>query len=215
MFAGRNLAELLPASFVGLIDQRAAVQVKTIEEIKRERNFTRRRFNAVDAPEAAHEILERKRPAVGAGRDNLSVKDERFAAQFVARDFTDVRQAFRHFSQAPAPDAYLLALFVDLHARAVVFVFESRHSFVSFEDLIEVFGKLGQRRQERNEKFYVDSLQAGRAFGQGDRCHLREIGEKQSGAADVFEPAVRSAGDRFLDKSIVQPDPQLVLQEAE
>jgi hypothetical protein len=72
----------------------------------------------------------------------------------------------------------LLAILVNLHARAVIFVLERGLSVVCLENLLEVLRELGKHRQQRNEELNIDLLEASLAFGQRNRCDLGEVGEK-------------------------------------
>ena len=85
------------------------------------------------------------------GRHHFGVEDEGIASKSFARDLGDLGKTLGYFGQAPAPDAHLLAVFVDLHPRAVVFILERGFSVVCFENLLEVLRKLGKHRQQRHE----------------------------------------------------------------
>jgi hypothetical protein len=56
--------------------------------------------------------------------------------------------------------------------------------------------------------------QAFGAGGQRNDRNLSEIREKERRAPHFFQFAARSAGDRFLNKAVVQADAQLVMQQA-
>src|SRR5690349_17966781 len=99
------------------------------------------------------------------------------AVDLFPRSLDDLRKTCRDFGQSPAPDTYLLVIPVNLHARAVVFVFERGLSVVCLENLLEVLRELGKHREQWNEKFYVDLLQTRFAFAQCNRCDLGEVGE--------------------------------------
>src|SRR5262249_55331549 len=136
------------------------------------------------------------------------------SVNFCSRSLDDLRKTRRDFGQSPAPDAYLLVISVNLHARAIVFVFERGLSVVCLENFLEVLGELGKHRKHRNEEFYVDLLETRFAFAQCNRCDLGEVGQKQRGTSDQLELASGGLGDRFLDQAIMKPDAELVVQKA-
>src|SRR5581483_3949176 len=135
-------------------------------------DLVRRRLDAVDATKTAHEFLEGKRFAVYTGGDDFGVENEGLAPKSVSRDLDDLRQTVGHFGQPAAPDAHAIAVFVDLHACAVVFVLERRLAAVRFENFGEICRELGEHRQQRHEQFYVDPFERLCSFGEGDHGHF-------------------------------------------
>ena len=99
-----------------------AVQEKTIEQMENQGNLVRRRFDFMNASKAAHEFLERKRPAVFSYGHDLRVENKRIPLKISARNLDDFRNAPSHFGKAPAPDADPFSVFMNLNPGPVVLV---------------------------------------------------------------------------------------------
>src|SRR5947199_2430723 len=102
----------------------------------------------MDALEAAHELLKRKRPPILPHRYDLSIEDEGISLKISARDLGDFWNAPGHFGKAPTPDAHQLAVFVDLNSCAIVLTFKRRFSIVAFEKMVYHSEKSGKHWQK-------------------------------------------------------------------
>ena len=105
--------------------------------VKRKRNFARGIFNPVHTSKAPHEFLKREGTTVGSPPPSFPVQLRNRRA-VVLRDADYFRQARGYFSQTTAPYSCSLAFLVNLHSRAVVFVFQP-FFHRSFQNLVEVF----------------------------------------------------------------------------
>src|SRR5262245_23319401 len=112
--------------------------------MKREGNFTGRRFNSMNALETAHELLKGKRPSVFANGDHLGVKNERLSFEIAARNLNDLGQTRSYFGKTPAPDTYQLSLFMNLNPRPIILELQRCLSTVGLENFFEVLRKLGK-----------------------------------------------------------------------
>src|SRR5712692_6375916 len=102
--------------------------------MKRQGNLGRRRFDSMNAPEAPHQFLKRKRPPVFSYRHDLAVENEGIACKIGLGNPGDFRNASRYFREAPAPDADLVPVFVNLDSRPVVLELQRCLSAVDLED---------------------------------------------------------------------------------
>src|SRR5439155_7972487 len=137
----------------------------------------------MDALEAAHELLKRKRSPILPHRHDLPIEDEGISLKISARDLGDFWNAPGHFGKAPTPDAHQLAVFVDLNSRPIVLKFKRRFSTVGFEDIVELLGKLGKHRQKRHEECDIDPLKSRGSFRERHRGDFSEAAKKKSSAA--------------------------------
>src|SRR2546422_2023243 len=119
--------EELPAHAVRLIDQRSSVEVEDIEQVQLQWNLFLGRFDAVHAPEAAHEILKWKRLALPVHRDDLAFEQKLGRGQCL-RNRDDLGKAGRDIAQSPTEDLHRVALAMNLDPRAVELVLDRRHA---------------------------------------------------------------------------------------
>ena len=169
--------------------------------MQRQRHLTDQRLHAVDAAEAAHQLLERQRPAGGVQGHDLAVEHERRAIERLS-DRHHVGQATRDVRQAPRPDRDAITLAVDLHAGAVVLELERGAPAVGAQDVTEVGGDLGQHRQQRHEGSRSDAGQRGRTATQREHGHGREIAEEERRAPHGGQVRAGGGGDRFQHETI-------------
>src|SRR2546427_6560714 len=214
IFPSANSAKPQPALFIRFVDERAAIEEKAIEQVEREGDLARRRFNSMDALKAAHELLKRKWPAVLSHRHDLCVEDERIALKILSRNLGDFRKALSDFRKAPAPDANHLSVSVDLNSCPVVLKLKRCFACVSLKDFIEVLGEFREHGEKRYEKLDIDSLKTFDTFRNGDRSDFREVGKKESRAAYEFQIGAGGVGDGLLNQAIVQADAQFVMEQA-
>src|SRR5215510_4669170 len=170
--------------------------------MKRERNFAGRGFNSMNALEAAHELLKRKRPPVFAYGHDLCIENERIPLKIATCNLDDFRKARSDFGKAPAPDPHPIFFFVNLHPRPIVFELKHCLSFVSREDFAEILRELREHRKERNKKFDAHLLEADRSGRQSNRGNLGKVRKKQSGAADNFQIRTVIASDGLLKQTV-------------
>src|SRR5437660_7441737 len=166
----------------------------------------------MDALEAAHELLKRKRSPILPRRYDLPIEDEGISLKLSARDLGDFWNAPGHFGKAPTPDAHQLAVFVDLNSRPIVFKFKRRFSTVGFKDIVELLGKLGKHRQKRHEECDIDPLKSRGSFRERHRGDFSQVGKKKSGAAHRFQISYRCAGNRLQDEPVVEPEAEVVVE---
>src|SRR5262245_14623648 len=183
--------------------------------MQRERNFTGSRFDSMNALEAAHELLKRKRPPVFADGHGLCIENERIPLKIATRNLDDFRKARSNFGKAPAPDPHPIFFFVNLHPRPIVFELKRGFSFVGCENFAKILRELGEHRKEWDKKFDAHLLEAGRSGRESNRGDLGKVRKKQSGAADSFPIRTGSASDGFLNQSVVETDAELIVKQAQ
>src|SRR5262249_55977913 len=145
------------------------------------------RFDSMNALEAAHELLKRKRPPVFAYGHDLCIENERIPLKIAARNLDDFGKARSDFGKAPAPDPHPIFVLVNLNPRPIIFELKRRLSFVSREDVAKILRELGEHRKEGNKKFDAHLLEAGRSPRESNRGDLGKVRQKQCGATDSFQ----------------------------
>src|SRR5215510_380913 len=120
--------------------------------MKGERNFAGRGLNSMNALEAAHELLKRKRPPVFADGHDFGIENERIPLKILTRNFDDFRKARSDFGKTPAPDPHPIGFLMNLDPGSIVLEFKRCLSFVSREDIAEILRELGEHWKERDKK---------------------------------------------------------------
>src|SRR5439155_11941016 len=105
--------------------QHPALGVEQIEEEWRERQLGAHARDLELPAEPAHGHLKRQRPAIRPESDRLTVEDGVREWQ-ASRRFDDLGHGASHIVQLTRVDPHLVALLVDLNARAVELVLERR-----------------------------------------------------------------------------------------
>ena len=169
--------------------------------MQRQRHLTDQRLHAVDAAEAAHQLLERQRPAGGVQGHDLAVEHERRAIERL-RDRHHVGQAARDVRQAARPDGDAIALAVDLHAGAVVLELERGAPAVGAQHLGEIVAISASIGSSATKGRGVDAGQRGRTAAQREHGHGREIAEEERRAPHGGQVRAGGGGDRFQHETI-------------
>src|SRR5262245_22043239 len=183
--------------------------------MQRERNFTGSRFDSMNALEAAHELLKRKRPPVFADGHDLCIENERIPLKIATRNLDDFRKTGSNFGKAPAPDSHPILFFVNLNPRPIVFELKRNFSFVGCENFTKILKEFGEHTKEWDKKFDAHLLEAGRSVRESNRGDLGKVRKKQSGAPDNFQIRTGSAGDCLLNQTVVETDAELIVKQAQ
>src|SRR5262245_32513071 len=131
--------------------------------MQRERDFTCCRFDSMTAFEAAHKLLEWKRTPVFSDGDHLGVKNEGLTLEVAQGDRNDFRQARSDFGKAPAPDAHPIGFLMNLNPGPIVLELQRCLSPLGLEDFMQIFRKLGEHGEKRNEELDIHLCKTGRS----------------------------------------------------
>ena len=189
--------------------------MEDIEEVEFQRNLFLGRFDAVHAPEAAHEILKRKRLALAVDGDDLALEQEIGRGQSL-RNRDDIGKAGRDIAQPPTEDFHRLALAVNLDPGAIELVLDRGHATVHREHLVEVFRHLREHRFHRSEETQAPDPQALRAFEERDRRNHPEVPQEHVGGPHGVQVHARCVRNSLEHHTFVHANPHLaehVLQE--
>ena len=152
MLAGQFGERREPAG-LRFIQKRGAVQIQQIEPEGSHRQLLPHAMDIQFASKAPHGDLEGLRPAVGLQAEHFAVQDEIFGRQG-AREFHYFRDRGRDVLQTSRIYDHVVARFVDLHARAIHFVFERGFSNAG-QRFRNVVGRLGEHGLNGPKQLHV------------------------------------------------------------
>ena len=140
--ACRQSRQFQPSFVIRLVDKRLVVDEKTIEQIKRKRDFFSERFDLMNSAKSAHEILKRQRPAMASDRNDFAIENKGLPFQTTG-DSNYFRQACSHFGKPAAPNSNKITPFVNLNPGAIVLELKRGFSSMGSKNFREVFCQLG------------------------------------------------------------------------
>lgn len=175
--------------------QWAAVDVKTIEEERCERQLLAQLVDFQAPAEPPHGFLKWQRPSVLTERDHLAVEDE-LAARHGSHQLGDFGHGRRHVSQSAGEDLHVLAALVNLNARAVELDFEGRFA-QPLQRLSDISGWRRQHRLDGPEELDSVAKERGRALGHRDVRDFTQIAAHHGRMPDGIRRPLSRLGDRL------------------
>ena len=192
--SGASASSAAARSESGASSRSLAVEVQHVEEEHAERDLPPQALEVAAGAEARAGDLERVRAAVLAQRDHLAVEHRRAGGQR-QRGLDRLGHVRGHVVERAGEDGHVVAVAVDLHARAVELVLD-RGRAGPLERGADVGRGGGEHGGERAPDLQPHLRQPVGPVGERDRGRLGQVAAERERAAHVGLRHLGGAGDR-------------------